>query len=151
MEEIVPTDTQFEEAFATARVSKGYLARYYLRAIDKTMADDPDPEFVANEDYDATNLEHIIPINPDDKWPLTAEEAASAQTLVGNLTLLSSKKNVALGNVSFGEKMEVYKESSYLITNMLERYGDNFGLEQVKARQAELAAYAVKTWPLTFA
>ena len=47
------------------RVSKGYLARYYLRAIDKTMADDPDPEFVANEDYDATNLEHIIPINPD--------------------------------------------------------------------------------------
>ena len=150
MEEIVPTYKQFEEAFATARVSKGYLARYYLAPSTKQWLT-TSSEFVANGDYDATNLEHIIPLNPDEKWPLTAEEAASAQTLVGNLTLLSSKKNVALGNVSFGEKMEVYKESSYLITNMLERYGDKFGLEQVKARQAELATYAVKTWPLTFA
>jgi len=34
----VPTDSQFEQAFATARVSKQYLARYYLRALDKTIS-----------------------------------------------------------------------------------------------------------------
>ena len=56
-----------------------------------------------------------------------------------------------LGIYPSAKKIEVYKESSYIITNLLERYGDKFGLEQVKARQAELARYAVKTWPLTFA
>jgi hypothetical protein len=61
LESEVPNDSQFEQAFATARVSKQYLARYYLRALDKTLKAEPDPEFVANEDYDAANLEHIIP------------------------------------------------------------------------------------------
>jgi hypothetical protein len=151
MTTIVPTDKQFEDAFASARVSKGYLARYYLRAIDKTMSDHPDPEFVANEDYDATNLEHIIPLNPGDNWTLTSEEATSIQTLLGNLTLLNAKKNVAIGNGSFDEKVKVYKESSYKVTYTLEKYGGKFGVDEVKGRQAELAKFAVKTWPLTFA
>ena len=38
---IVPNDKDFEEAFAVARVSKHYLARYYLRSIDRTMKADP--------------------------------------------------------------------------------------------------------------
>ncbi len=150
MEEVVPTDKQFEDAFTTARVSKGYLARYYLRAIDKTMGDDPQPEFVANEDYDATNLEHIVPINPGPGWTSTAEEAANAQTLIGNLTLISAKKNVAIGNASFAEKVKVYKDLGYLVTQGLEKYGDKFGLDEIRSRQKELAQCAVKTWPLTF-
>jgi hypothetical protein len=150
MASIVPSDKQFEDAFATARVSKGYLARYYLRAIDKTMQGEADPEFIANEDYDATNLEHIVPINPSADWPLTAEDASSVQTLIGNLTLLSSKKNVIIGNSSFEEKVKVYKGSNYRVTNTLENYGNAFGVEQIKERQAQLAKVAVQTWPLTF-
>jgi hypothetical protein len=150
MNGIVPTNRQFEDAFATARVSKGYLARYYLRAIDKTMADDPDPEFVANEDYEATNLEHIIPLKAGPEWGLSSDELASAQNLIGNLTLLSAKKNVALGNVVFSETVKVYKDSAYRVTNQLEIFGDQFGLEQIRARQIDLAKIAVKTWPLTF-
>ena len=150
MTEIVPTNQQFEDAFATARVSKGYLARYYLRAIDKTMGEDPDPEFVANEDYDATNLEHIVPQKPSADWGLSAEEAASVQSLIGNLTLLSAKKNVAIGNAPFSDKVTVYKDSAYTVTNTLEKYGGTFGLKEIRQRQAELAKLAVKTWPLTF-
>jgi len=81
----------------------------------------------------------------------SADEAASIQTLIGNLTLLSAKKNVAIGNDSFETKVETYKQSSYVITYKLEDYGKKFGVEEVKARQAELAKLAVKTWPLTFA
>ena len=150
MASIVPTDAQFESAFASARVSKGFLARFYLRAIEKTMADDPDPDFVANEDYDATNLEHIVPINPSPDWPMSAEEAASVQTLIGNLTLLNSKKNTELGNVSFAEKVKIYKDSPYRVTNSLTKYGTKFGAEQIKERQEQLAKLAVKTWALTF-
>jgi len=150
MTAVVPTNQQFEDAFATARVSKGYLARYYLRAIDKAMDIDPDPEFVANEDYDATNLEHIAPLKPGAGWNLSPDEATSVQSLMGNLTLLSAKKNVALGNEPFSEKVKAYKDSSYTITNTLEKYGDAFGLKEIRERQAELAKFALKTWPLTF-
>ena len=113
LEKEVPTDSQFEQAFATARVSKQYLARYYLRALDKTLKDDPEPEFVANDDYDAANLEHIIPVNPSSDWKISAEDAANAQQMIGNLTLLSAKKNVALANSAFAEKLKVYKDSWY--------------------------------------
>ena len=150
MATVVPTDAQFENAFATARVSKGFLARFYLRAIDKTMADDPEPDYVANEDYDVTNLEHIVPLNPSADWPLSIEEAASVQALIGNLTLLNSKKNVSLGNVPFAEKVQVYRDSPYRVTKILEKYGADFGVLQIKERQEELAKLAVKTWTLTF-
>lgn len=150
MANVVPTDKQFEDAFASARVSKGYLARYYLRAIDKTKQGEPDPEFVANDDYDATNLEHIVPINPSPTWNITPDEAASVQTLIGNLTLLSAKTNVQLGNSPFCEKVKAYKDSSYMVTNTLDKYGNKFGSNEIKSRQAELANLAVKTWPVTF-
>lgn len=149
MTAIVPNNPQFESAFATARVSKGYLARYYLQAIDKTMTGDPEPEFVANDDYDAANLEHIVPMNPSPSWSISAEDAASVQSLIGNLTLLSAKKNVAIGNLPFGDKVKVYKESTYKVTNALEKY-TNFGADEIKQRQEELAKCALETWPLTF-
>jgi Protein of unknown function (DUF1524) len=67
------------------------------------------------------------------------------------LTLLSAKKNAALGNDPFKEKVKIiYRESAYGVTNTLESYGTQFGIEQIKARQSELAKIAVKTWPLTF-
>ena len=70
--------------------------------------------------------------------------------MIGNLTLLSAKKNVAIGNDSFAEKVEVYKDSEYSITNQLEKFGTEFGLDQVKERQAELAMLVAKTWSTKF-
>jgi hypothetical protein len=146
----LPTDAQFEQAFASARVSKAYLARYYLRALDKTIKDDPAPEFVANEDYEAANLEHIIPLKPSAEWKISEEDASNAQQMIGNLTLLSAKKNLEIGNASFAEKLKIYKESQYSITSHLEKYAPEFGIEQVKERQAELAMLASKTWSFKF-
>ncbi len=65
--------------------------------------------------------------------------------MIGNLTLLSSKKNVVIGNESFVDKLKIYKGSDYAITNKLEKYGTEFGIEQVKERQAELAKLVSKT------
>jgi hypothetical protein len=131
-------------------VSKSYLARYYLRALDKTLKGDPNPEFVANEDYDAANLEHIIPLKPSSDWGVTEEEAASASQMIGNLTLLSAKKNVTIGNSKFTDKVKVYKDSEYTITNQLEKFGKSFAFAEVKERQTQLSALAIKTWSLTF-
>jgi hypothetical protein len=70
--------------------------------------------------------------------------------MIGNLTLLSSKKNVAIANDGFVEKLKVYKDSQYAITSHLEKYGTEFGIEQVKERQAELSMLASKTWSFKF-
>lgn len=151
MSSAVPSDAAFEGAFATARISKGYIARYLLRAIDQTMKGDLTPEFVANEDYEATNLEHIVPVTPSAEWNISAEDAATAETLIGNLTLLSSKLNVKIGNQGFAEKKASYKLSPHKITFSIdEDYKANFGLAEIRHRQAALAKFAVKTWSLTF-
>lgn len=150
LQDEVPTDSQFQQAFATARVSKAYLARYYLRALDKTIKNDPQPEFVANEDYNAANLEHIIPTKPSEGWSINEDDAASASQMIGNLTLLSTKKNEKIGNGSFTEKMKVYINSQYDITSQLKGFGAVFGLDEVKKRQADLAALAPKAWSIKF-
>jgi hypothetical protein len=144
----VPTDAEFETAFATARVSKSYLSRYYLRALDKTLKNDPHPEFVANEDQESINLEHILPTNPSPEWGADSDTALIAQRLLGNMVLLNAKKNVSLGNSLFPDKKKAYAESNYHITKQVADYGDQWTIEEIKHRQAEMAKIAVKTWPL---
>jgi hypothetical protein len=151
MSSAVPLDATFEAAFATARVSKGYIARYLLRAIDQTMRGNATPEYVANEDFEAVNLEHIIPVSPPPGWGITAEEAATVETLIGNLTLLSSKTNVKIGNGSYLDKCEAYKSSPLKITfSIADEFPTQFGLAEVKQRQITLSKLAPQTWPLTF-
>ncbi len=147
MKTVVPTDKEFEDAFSVARVSKTYLARYYLRAIDQTMKGDPTPEYVANEDEKEINLEHVMPLSPEEHWEVDEEEAETAQKLIGNMILLSAKKNVQLGHSEFKTKAKAFKLSSYSVTKQVADY-NTWGIEQIRSRQAKLAALAVKTWTL---
>jgi len=61
---LIPTDADFEAAFATARVTKSDIARYYLRAIERQMAGENEPELVPNDNAEQVNLEHVLPRNP---------------------------------------------------------------------------------------
>jgi len=150
MSEYVPTDSEFEEAFATARVSRAHLARYYLRALDKTLQADPQPEYVANEEAEQINLEHVLPLAPSADWGVDAESAQAAERLLGNMVLLRADENRDLGNATFAEKKRSYKRSSYEITKQVAGY-TKWKLEQIKDRQANMAKIAVKTWSLKFA
>jgi hypothetical protein len=149
MRAYVPTDAEFEEAFATARVSRAYLARYYLRALDKTLKNDPFPEYVANDDETAINLEHILPATPTPAWKIDSDIQVAAQKLLGNMTLLRASKNRGIGNEPFGTKRKVYEESSYAITNEIAKYAD-WSIDRIRERQKMMAKIAVKTWPLEF-
>ena len=44
MNDLVPSDADFEQAFAVARVSRQHLARYYLRSIDSGGISQPRAE-----------------------------------------------------------------------------------------------------------
>ena len=46
------------------RVCRPHLARYYLRALEKSLKYDDQPEYVANEEVTEINLEHCLPLSP---------------------------------------------------------------------------------------
>lgn len=149
MRAYVPSDSAFQQAFATARVSRTYLARYYLRAIEKTRAANPQPEYVPNDEVTQVNLEHVLPLNPSADWEISAEQARAVQTRLGNMALLSAGTNRDLGNRPFAEKKASYEASAYVTTSEIAGY-DHWNLEAIDARQARFAEFAITTWPLTF-
>jgi hypothetical protein len=149
MKRYVPTDSEFEQAFASARVSRPHLARYYLRAIEKSLKDDDQPEYVANEEVTEINLEHVLPLSASEAWKVDTDEAKSAQRLLGNMVLLKANQNRDIGNKSFEEKRVIFTNSGYFITQQVAKY-DAWGLKEIRERQAELAKVAVRTWHLSF-
>lgn len=146
MDEIVPNDAQFEAAFATTRVSNAGLARYYLRALERMAKGEADPEQIANDDEDEVNLEHILPQNPGPGWKLDSEIASAYYKRIGNLALLQSRVNVAIGNKSFAEKAKVLKRSALLLTSEVGSEA-TWGVGEIEQRQTRLARLAVTTWP----
>ena len=149
MSKYVPTDTEFQAVFATARVSRTHLARYYLRAIEKQRAKDPQPEYVPNEEVTEINLEHIVPLTPSPGWDMDSETAKSVQKLLGNMVLIRAGQNSDMGNKTFAEKKAVIAQSAYATTNEVAAY-EKWTVSEIKDRQMKLAASAVETWPLTF-
>lgn len=149
MDKYVPSDAEFEEAFATARVSRPHLARYYLRALEKTRTDDPHPEYVANDDVLDVSLEHIVPLELSDDWDIDADTASAAQKMLGNMVLLKSTQNRDLGNSGFDKKRAVFSTSGYYTTKDIAHY-DKWTMDEIRDRQRTLAALAVKTWALKF-
>lgn len=147
MADLVPGNRQFEEEFSRANVSKSYLARYYLRAIE-LHGKDPDPQLLINEDPHAVNLEHVLPLNPSPEWEIDKETAATFYKRIGNMVLLGSKDNVALGNGTFDTKRPVLQQSPFTTTQDVGGRLD-WNAEEIKSRQAELAKLAPLVWPLS--
>jgi hypothetical protein len=145
----VPIDAEFQTAFETARVSRPRLARYYLRALEKTAKGEREAEFVPNEEFQDVTLDHILPLNPGHEWNVGDEEAEAVQKLLGNMVLVRASENRDLGNKSFSKKRVTYAASGYFTTRMVADE-KTWGRDQVKRRQGALAELAVKTWHTSF-
>lgn len=145
---IIPTDAEFEDAFSKARVSSSPQARYYLRALEKKVKNDPEAEWVPSDEETTINLEHILPENPQSYWPDIAEETAKAYyRRLGNMVLLQASKNSTIGNGPFSDKKAVLSASEFRLTNMVAKY-DKWGTDEIEERQRVLAQWAVETWPI---
>jgi len=148
MSEIVPSDARFEVDFAEARVSQVYLARYYLRALERRKKGEEEPEWIPNDEEEFINLEHILPENPESNWPGIDPDTASANyRRIGNMVIMQAKKNLMIGNSSFADKKPHLKDSAFLLTSEIAQYTD-WGVSEIKARQKELAKLAIETWPI---
>ena len=146
---IVPKDEKFSDEFAKARVTRIALARYYLRSLEQAAKEEPEPWHIPNDDPAVINLEHILPRKPGDAWPEFSPDAAeAAYRRLGNMCLLQATTNSNLKSAPFSEKVETYADSPYSLTSQVAD-ADRWSTGHIQARQAQLAALAAKTWPLS--
>lgn len=148
--EFIPSDAIFREGFATARVSKVALARYYLRALERQVVGKDQPELIPNTDPAELTLEHILPQRArDESWTefFTEEEANAYTSRLGNMVLLSQKINSKLRSGSFEDKRTVFEESDLYLTKQVAKYSQ-WDKEAIETHQNYLAELAINTWKL---
>jgi hypothetical protein len=148
---VVPGDKVFESQFAVAKVSQDQLARYYLRALNTSIADAAEkwPARVTKRDT-KSNIEHILPKELSGWWNhITEDECDVLLRRIGNLTLLSPPDNSMAGNKDFETvKLPIYRDSGFGITSAIADFGVTvWNEEAIDKRQKDLAAKAVKVWP----
>ncbi|MGX7761015.1 DUF262 domain-containing protein [Streptomyces angustmyceticus] len=144
----IPGDGDFREAFAIARVAKTRDARYYLRALERAVANEQYPELVPNEDENKVNLEHVLPRNPSlADWPgFDKQDVASMTNRLGNMVLLAADENKKLGSKPFSEKRQSFSSSKLALTQEVGACPE-WTADEVGKHQHRLADLAVKVWP----
>lgn len=75
------------------------------------------------------------------------EEIRTYQNRLGNLAIMSSRKNSILGNESFSEKKSSYSDSSFFFTKIISD-DEKWGKEAIEKRQERMADVAVKRWSI---
>ncbi len=146
LSKLIPNDDVFRTAFKSARISKSFLARYFLGALERAARGNENCELIPNDDTTFVNLEHVLPENPGANWPAVQAEVAEAfARRLGNLALLSTKRNNELGNVPFHVKKPVLAESDFILTKNIGA-SDTWGPKEIEARQEVLTALALRVW-----
>lgn len=146
LDKVIPSDHEFRSAFEIAQVKRNKTARYYLRALERGYAGNPEPELVPNPDEAQINLEHVLPRNAKPgEWP-TFDDIDTWAYQIGNMVLLQKTKNSKIGNRPFASKRETLLESNFALTKEVG------GLKEwtpraVAERQRRLAELAVTVWP----
>jgi hypothetical protein len=146
-EAFVPNDLAFETAFTTFDVSRSWLARYLLTALEGQQIADPEPELVPNENVDQVNLEHVLPKNPDPSWAasFSSDQAQAMVLRLGNQALLRKTHNRRIGNQSFAVKQPILAASDLELTREIGR-GTEWTPADIESRQRRMAALAVAAW-----
>jgi hypothetical protein len=145
--ERVPNDRDFQTVFSTHTVRRGWLARYYLVALERTAQGEDEPELVPNLDRDQVNLEHVLARNAvRADWPaFSDDEFSDMKLMLGNQVLLPKTQNANLGNGSFSTKKATLAASSFELTREVGE-ADDWTPEAIKRHQLRLAELAVATW-----
>lgn len=148
MTKVIPDDAKFKTAVCAANVSKGGLARYYLRALQRCEDNEPEPQYIPNPGVEIT-LEHILPSNPKPgEWGhFSSDDQKVFVNRLGNQALLTGKVNSKIGNFPYAVKKPALKGSEYSLTREASEH-TSWGIAEINARQQKLADLAVKTWPL---
>lgn len=144
---IIPNDELFRDAFTVATVSQAKFARYYLRSLEMAAKQEPDPWLIPNDDSDAINLEHVLPLRPMGEWQrFSDDDVKTYAKRLGNMALLKAKANSDLRSSGFDIKRIALQASPYTTTSMIGVQAE-WTIDAIIDRQKHLAELALKAWP----
>lgn len=145
LKDIYINDEQFKSMFNFLKIGtkrKNRLARYILFLIENSISG-------KSYDFDDAKItiEHILPDSLDEEWEKSFDAIQHDQysNRLGNYTLLEEKYNKKCGQKPYLQKLEIYKDSVYKMTESLDQYSDWLP-KSIEKRQAELAKIAAQVW-----
>jgi uncharacterized protein with ParB-like and HNH nuclease domain len=144
----LPTDSAFIAAFTVTSISKQSLARYYLRMLESGVPE-ASSELVPSTDSGQVNLEHILPINPSEKWmdSWPTDDAKAYQRRLGNMAIMAAKLNSSIGNQDFSTKKIELSKSHFYCTKIIGK-ASTWDQSAIEKRQTEMAEIAAKVWSI---
>ncbi|WP_338824758.1 hypothetical protein MHOCP_03480 [Moorella humiferrea] len=123
--------------------------KYILLRLDLSLSENAN---VAKNYKGIITVEHILPRNPDEKseWMqlFDLDSRREWTNRLGNLVLLSRKKNSSANNRPFQEKKKSYFGGSmtdFQLTKEIDKF-DVWDLQSVKSRHEKLLNRAIKLW-----
>lgn len=143
----VPSDEEFGSKLKSAQISSITTAwREILVRLNHRMSTGE----TRIESPNRVHVEHILPQNPRatalTEAGISREYAATLASRLGNLTLLSGRRNRELSNKPFSEKLNSYTTSEIAMTRGLGEF-DGWDEYQIEARSKRFADLAVDTYP----
>lgn len=123
------------------------FARYILLKYEFLKSD----HTVHLSDYKTISVEHILPQKPDanSRWVKSFSEVEREEWLhkLGNLTLISMRKNTELTNLDFKEKKERYLSKRIDVfagSKVFIQKSDEWTVESIRKRQEEMLETLIK-------
>ena len=116
------------------------FSKYVLLKLEYIMSDNT----VHLSSFNCISVEHVLPQNPknDSEWNkiFTKDERAKWTNKLGNLVLISKRKNSSLGNCDFKEKKEKYLKSridAFNGSKVFIESSDKWTVDVLKDRQSK--------------
>ena len=145
LKNIYISDDRFEIDFVEKSFPKiTKVVRYILFALEHHLKND------SPTDSNQYNIEHILPKNAPDDWGgFRDDEMSQFCDRLGNLTLIRDSDNRDIGVKKYHEKIGIYKDSVFRITNSLPEYYDEWTPENIIKRQEYMAKQAKAIWNIS--
>lgn len=148
---VYPDDDRFRTAFKdkslrTTNSRNKKVARYILFNLERHLTP-------CDYDFESStiSIEHILPEHPEEGWDEFSE--ADHEKFVyrlGNMTLLHTGRNRDLGSSPYSDKIQMYEESEFALTQKIADTFDEWTPDKIESRQEWMARQATSIWRVEF-
>jgi hypothetical protein len=145
---IIPSDSDFKEAFSRYRISNIKLARFYLIALESELRKEAGTrELIPTDDPDKISLEHILPKTLSSDWESAFDLELHKDYVkrLGNMTILDKKLNNDAKNGGFLSKNSFYADSELSLNKDFQSLQE-WTASSIETRQQKMAELAAKIW-----
>lgn len=146
------TDDRFRSDFASVSRATQGASKKIVKYILSRLETDARGTLVS-DDVDAGTIEHILPENASPEWEVNFPQKQMESNVyrLGNLSLLESNLNRAIGNAEYATKVVEYRQSHYYLSRAIaDEYPEEWTPAMIGDRQGKMASRAVHVWRVDF-